>query len=129
MKLTRRQLRRTIRRVIKEVRVYAGSDETPPPSKVEKWATGKGFKCYDYRGYPYPTICQLEYAGDEDAHFVIEAHRNMSLGRCFIKASVYEYTKHKPRGGPPEHWLKDKNVHSLDELDEIYEDFINGYFG
>ena len=130
MRITESKLRRTIRRVIKEsIPIYAGSKDTPDPSQVEKWANALGFECYDYRGYPYPTICQLEFAGDRDIHFVIEAHTNMSLGTCFIKASVYEYTEENPRGNPPVHYLKDKNVHSLAELEEIYEDFINGYFG
>jgi len=125
MRITKSQLRRTIRRVIKEsIPIYAGKDETPPPYEVEKWATGKGFECYDYRGYPYPKICKKTHDENPDLFFVIEAHRNMSLGRCFIKVSVYEYTEENPRGNPPVYHIKEANVHNFDELADLYMDFL-----
>ena len=124
MKTTIPKLRRTIRRVIKEsIPVYAGSKETPRPYEVEKWAKSRGFECYDSRGWPYPTICEITHPDNPELFFVVSAHTNMSLGNSFIKLSVYEYTEEKPRGNPPEYHIKDKFLHSIQELELAFDEF------
>ena len=127
MKVSKRQLRKSLRRALQEVRVYAGSKDTPSPSKVERWAKQHGFKCYDYRGYPYPKICALQHPSNPDAKLEISAHRNMSLGTSFIKVSSFEYTEENPRGNSPEYHYKDKNAHSLEELEDLLGGFYDYY--
>ena len=118
MKTTIPKLRQTIRKLIKEsIPIYDGRKETPGPLEVEKWARSKGMECYDYRGWPYPTICEITHPRNPELFFVVRAHRNRNN---FIKLNVYEYTEEKPRGNPPEYYIKDANIHSIDTLEKTF---------
>ena len=121
MRITESQLRRTIRKVIKEsIPIYDGKKSTPPPYEVEKWALSKGMECHDYRGWPYPTICQITHPDNPELFFVVSAHTNRNN---FIKLSVYEYTEEKPRGNRPEYYIEDKYLHSIQELELAFDEF------
>ena len=121
MRITESQLRRSIRRIIKEsIPIYAGKKETPRPYEVEKWALSKGMECHDSRGWPYPTICKITHPDNPELFFVVSAHTNMSLGNSFIKLSVYEKRYDETT---PEYYIKDKNLHSMQELELAFDEF------
>lgn len=124
MRITESQLRRTIRKVIKEsIPIYDGKKSTPRPYEVQKWALSKGMKCHDSRAWPYPTVCKITHPDNPELFFVVSAHTNMSLGNSFIKLSVYEYTEENPRGNPPEYHIKDEFLHSIQELEVAFDEF------
>ena len=121
MRITESQLRRTIRRLIKEsIPIYDGKKSTPSPSEVEKWALSKGMECSDSRAWPYPTICQITHPENPELFFVVSAHTNRNN---FIKLNVYEYTEEKPRGNPPEYHIKGEYLHSMQELEVAFDEF------
>ena len=133
MKITKRQLKRIIREeysrlkrrgLIKEsIPINDGKKETPRPAEVEEWALTKGMDCRDYRGWPYPTICEITHPDNPDLFFSVSAHTNRNN---YIKLSVFEYTDEKPRGNPPEYHIKEKHLHSIQELELEFEGFGSG---
>ena len=123
MRITESKLRRILRRVIEEanVRVYDGSPNTPSSSTIYSWALELGFSRQTSRAYPYPSYYTLKHADNEDISFVLSVHTNNSLGRTFITASVYD----KSAGRSGVRTYRKEDVHSMDELLELYDEFIN----
>ena len=130
MKTTIPKLRQTIRRIIKEsIPVYAGSKDTPEPRDVKNHLEGYGFECWEDRGHPYPTICELEHPDNDNAYMKVKAHRNHSVGACFIRVEIYQYTEENPKGNHPEYIVGNRqggqNVESIEEIDELYMKFMD----
>jgi hypothetical protein len=110
-----------LRRIIQEaIRVYDGSPDTPNSSTVQVWALDLGFSKGSSRAYPYPSYYTLKHPDNEDISFQLSVHLNNSLGRTFITATVHDNSA----GHSGVRTYKKENVHSMDELLELYDEFI-----
>ncbi|OUU74771.1 MAG: hypothetical protein CBC29_06480 [Methylococcaceae bacterium TMED69] len=124
MKITKRQLKRIIREAT--IGVYAGSDETPSVREVEDWCRSLGMDISEMGYHPYPTVCTLQFDHDEDhpGHMEIRAHRNMSLGRNFIKGDIYDLDLET---GRTKYHVKQRNLHSIKDMNDLLDEFYEIY--